>query len=254
MQSLKNVVATLRQEILAALDEPKNLPAGARLEAERFVLSLAVTLQEKQGNGDSDVVELLIPVAKASSSDNRSDGQAVEHTPPSLHTLTIEFRLASAARAPGQTSGQPEREALAQKPANSVSPSPDPVVESLTAIFGVPGFDSSARATVFREALTGISDDQARAIADSLRGMPTPGITPAAARARSLVERLVVSAPAGPPRGREVLAEVFHRHSVQSLLGFIRERWKTQEEWLNEPAQRSNAGSAQPSRRRGSDI
>ncbi len=111
-------------------------------------------------------------------------------------------------------------------------------------IFGVPGFDSSARATVFREALAGLSDEQARAIADSLRGMATPGITPAAARARGLITRLVEGAPAGPARGRELLAEAFYRHSVESLIRTVRDKWKTQEQWLDEPIQRPSPGNS----------
>jgi hypothetical protein len=217
MQSLRKVISALHHEILAALQEGRDLPKGGRLEADKVVVTLALGISQQKHDAP---VELWC----------HSQEQNAASAP--CHTITIEFRPVLTLAANG--SPQLSHEKPAAQGAGLEAAQERKIAESLTMIFGAPGFDSSARATVFREALAGLSDDQARAIMDSLRGMPTPGITPAAARARHLISRLIDSGNAGSARGRDILAEIFYQHSVQSITRLVRELWKTQEEWLGE--------------------
>jgi hypothetical protein len=216
MQPLKNVISALRRQIIDALEMDRDLPGLTRLEAERVVVSLSFTHEQAQ---DGTLQFSCIGSGPAAGN----------------HNLTIEFRLTpTATGAENSPASNTSTASAPPHPAGFDSAQARKATDSLASIFGAPGFDSSARATVFREALAGVSDDQARAIIDSLRGLPTPGITPAAARARHLINRLIASGHAGPTRGREILAEILYQHSVQSVIRLVRDQWKTQEEWLGE--------------------
>jgi hypothetical protein len=221
MQSLGKIISALRREVFAALEANRELPEATGIEADRIVASLNFTIKQ-HSEGEAEELSFF--------AFEQGEGGSGDNSPVSHHNLTIEFKVARQSDAAGAASKKAEPEPLA----GAMDKQERSLIDSLANIFGPPGFDSSARATVFREALTGISDDQARAIIDSLRGMPTPGITPAAARARHLISRLINSGNAGPARCREILAEVFHRHSVQSIIQLVRDEWKTQEEWLGE--------------------
>lgn len=100
----------------------------------------------------------------------------------------------------------------------------------LSEVFGAPGFDSSARASVFREALEECSDDEARAVIGALSSRDaTPGN---AGRAAHLIRRVLERGPAGPERGARLLADLLTTTSPQEVQAFIRLTWKTQDDWI----------------------
>ena len=104
-------------------------------------------------------------------------------------------------------------------------------VAALSEVFGAPGFDSSARATVFRETLEELDEAECQAVLTSL-GTPAPeGEEPALSRARHLVQRLAGSGPAGPRRGPELLRQLASRVPAGVLIRLAAERWRTQSEW-----------------------
>lgn len=225
MQPLKNVLAALRREIAAALETNQDLPPGTRLEAERVVLSLELSLKEKPSKNGT--VELLFEVPDASS-----------HEPGRKHTLTIEFALP-----PASTSSPAEkpvvsrkRAAVAGAPARLEGAEAERVTAALAKVFGAPGFDSSARASVFREALAELSDEQIRAVLDSLPGPAQPGLDETVKRARHLISGVLKSGPLrSTERGGEALAEVLAQHPVKLVIQLIADKWETQTDWLNKP-------------------
>jgi hypothetical protein len=225
MQPLHKILSALRREILDALENNRDLPDGSRLQAEKVVVSLGFSVNQHSPDGAVEVscqeTDLSIPDAEARAA-------------KPVHQVTIQFRIAPAPAATELSPSFRETAFASPQPADLERAQDTKVAESLSSIFGAPSFDSSARATVFREALAGLSDDQARAIINSLRGLPTPGISPAAARARHLIGRLLERGHAGAPRGRDILSEILHQHSVQSVIRIVRERWKTQEDWLDD--------------------
>jgi hypothetical protein len=114
-------------------------------------------------------------------------------------------------------------------------------------VFGAPGFDSSARATVFREALAELSNDQALAVVDSLNGSLVSGTDEVVKRAWFLIGALLRSGPLkSTDRGGAFLAKIFSQHSVQSVIQLIEDRWKSQAEWLDEPRQLSRGNGENP--------
>jgi hypothetical protein len=214
MLSVEQTVRALRREILAALADDAPLPGGVSLVADR--VSVALGLQ--------------FPAA----ADDRRDGLVVATDPSAcLHHLTLEFKLQPVAL-PGPLAAG----AVADAPGvSAVPPTLPPVtaesesVAALSEVFGAPGFDSSARATVFREALEELGEAQRGAVLASL-GSPAPeGEEPALGRARQLVLRLAGSGPAGPKRGPELLRQLAGRVPAAVLIRLAAERWRTQSEW-----------------------
>jgi hypothetical protein len=220
MEPLQNVIASLRREIQAALATGRDLPAAARLEPERVTLSLKFSIQEEKSPDGTVILQFGVPPP------SQSDLAA--------HTMTVDFKVAQPQSASPRhdTTDRPRLESAPQKAATLDSAAANQLEDSLTSILGTPGFDSSARATVFRESLSELSDEQANALGEALRGPLSPDSSPAMTHAGHLLNRLLVSGPAGAERGRAILAEVLHQHSVPVLVQFVKEKWKTQMEWL----------------------
>ena len=144
-----------------------------------------------------------------------------------LHHVTIEFGLSTAGRAeirPTQFFKPPRPE---EPGANGAEPRNFAV---LSEVFGAPGFDSSARATVFREALEQLSEEQRRRVLVSLGSMPSPGEEAIVSQARHLIQRLAASGPAGSEHGPAKLRHLASMGSVRELIQ-LAERWRTQSEW-----------------------
>jgi hypothetical protein len=213
MLTVEQAVRALRREILTALTEDATLPQGATFSAERVTISLAVRIDSaKVAAGGTGAL------------------QVAEDPGPSDHRVTVEFRLREVqlpAPAPTLSSAStPSTERPTPSDADGSS-----AFEGLARILGAPGFDSSARATVFREALEELDAAQQRQALLGLGDPPSAGEDPAVIRARHLVRRLAASGPAGPTDGPRFLRELATRCPVEDLVALAASRWRTQSEW-----------------------
>ena len=206
MDTLANVLEIIRREIASALADDKPLPSGARLEADRVIVSLRVAIVDKDQKSE---VRVITGSRESSGADT--------------HTITVEFAVRD-----GKVAGAGQGGGLAQMEAESASATR--IVNTFMAIFGVPGFDSSARATVFREALAGLPDEQARVLIGSLGGTLKES-DERLKSGREMILRLLGRGPSGLERSAEVLKEMFERHSTSFLLRIIEETWKTPDAW-----------------------
>ena len=145
----------------------------------------------------------------------------------SAHRLTLEFKLQPAGGADAAKGGV--------TPAALSAPVPvvvEPIdFAELAEVFGAPGFDSSARATVFRETLEDLDEAERWAVLTTLGDPAAEGEEPALSRARQLIQRLVGSGPAGPKRGPQLLRQLASHAPAAALIRLAAERWRTQSEW-----------------------
>ena len=161
MLTVEQTIRALRREIVAGLDE------DATFSAERVTISLAVRID---------------PAMVAAGGPGTL--QVAEDPGPSDHRVTVEFRL-------GEKPLSIHATAVSAAPASSAdrvmvaAPDESPASAGLAEILGAPGFDSSARATVFREALEELDDAQQRQVLLGLGDPPSAGEDPAVIRARS---------------------------------------------------------------------
>lgn len=217
MASLTNLIAALRREVATALEETKSAASGTRLEAERVVLSLQVSVRERLAPDGS--MQMSFDVVEPESRPEKTEG----------HRLTLEFRPVSnvslqGARAPAHASAQ-------------LNPSArEEAITALSGLLGAPGFDSSARATVFREAFAGLSEAQTTALLASLSRGAVLSEDPSLQTARHRINGVLRTGPLhSVERGAEALAEIFTRWTLGPVLVLLEEKWKTQEAWLNAP-------------------
>lgn len=206
MPTVEQTVRELRREIINAIGDQTPLPDGASWVADRVTLSLAVHLQPAGDPGRFTV--------------------AVDPTAES-HRITVEFRITSSdhvtPRIHPQQPASPMDERIAVKP----------VHVALAEVFGAPGFDSSARATVFREALEELSTLQRHQVLTSLEGPATPDEDAVVTRARHRILRLVGSGPAGREQGSALLRQLALRESTQALIQQAAEHWRTPSDWAS---------------------
>lgn len=100
-----------------------------------------------------------------------------------------------------------------------------PMMQRLEAAFGPPGFDSAARATVFREVALEVGLDALVELLEALVGkrtVPDAGIE----RARQSVMRLLERGPAGVTPGAAILLDVFRQFPEGLILESIGSRWR----------------------------
>jgi len=100
-----------------------------------------------------------------------------------------------------------------------------PLMERLEAAFGPPGFDSAARATVFREVALEIGLEALAELLEALVGkrtLPDAEVE----RARQSVMRLLERGPAGVIPGAAILLEVFRQFPGGLILESIGSRWR----------------------------
>lgn len=209
MLSVQKTIRALRRQILAALADDTAVPEGVSLVADRVSVSLAVQIHATEPAEDP--------------------GWLVVATEPAscLHHVTIEFNLSTA----GQTEIRPTLLFKPARPAEAGANGAEPRnFAVLSEVFGAPGFDSSARATVFREALEELSEEQRRRVLVSLGNLPSPGEEAIVSQARHLIQRLAASGPAGPEHGPAKLRHLASMGSVRELIQ-LAERWRTQSEW-----------------------
>ncbi|MBL9170770.1 MAG: hypothetical protein JNN07_23765 [Verrucomicrobiales bacterium] len=237
MPNLKTLLADLQSQLQEALSHPpRSATSAARLQAERVTLSLKLALEpsaKTKDESESARFELL-PLPSAAS----FKGSKI---PPTEHTLTIEFRVdptgtvipSAAASLAIEPSPLPSPALPAAAAPVEIGPD-DEAMAVLTGALGAPGFDSSARATVFCEAMADLDEVQRIAVWECL-GDTRPGtvIDPALKRARHLLRGILRSGPGGTkPTGPAALAALFAKHPSHDLLNLIRREWKTQADWL----------------------
>lgn len=208
MATLHDVIRALRAELSAALDTGAPLPEGCRLEPGKVVVTLGFSVL---GTEDGGTPRFVV-----------SSGRE------SAHAVQVEFAVAGAHDAGGRPAGQ---EAV-------VAPAPvlrggeaERVVGILSGVFGEPGFDSSARATVFREALESLDAAGMRRLVSTL-GDPGATGDRELDRARHLVRRVIASGPGGVEAGVAALAGLFGRHDPMALVELVADRWRDQDAWL----------------------
>jgi hypothetical protein len=218
MQSLAQFLSALQQELGSALPGQLQLPGGVAMQADRVVVSLQFSAAEG-ANGQTEFSWAHPPP--------NANGML----PKPLHTLTLEFK---AVQTPIQGGGAlPQTEASPAAPPRDQSEIiADRIKDALSLIFGAPGFDSSARATVFRETFDALSADQAEVVIESLSGN-APDNDPAAKRSRGLLLKLLRSAPLDDfEQAKLTLVDVLVQHPLDSVLSLVAREWKTQEDWL----------------------
>ncbi len=222
MLTVEQAVRALRREILTALAEDAMLPRGTTFAAERVTISLAVRIDSARvAAGGTGAL------------------QVAEDPGPSDHRVTVEFRLGeSPLPIPLPETTVSSAPAPSADPATTADPDGSSAFAGLARILGAPGFDSSARATVFREAMEELDAAQQRQALLGLGDPPAVGEDPAVVRARHLVRRLAASGPAGSTDGPRLLRELAMRIPVEDLLALAVRRWRTQSEWAADAAGR----------------
>jgi hypothetical protein len=224
MQPLKKVISELRREISLALADEKPLPNSARLVAARVTVSLGLSVSVD----DLKTKPRLLFGVTTDAVSGRPGVRRNES--PTQHTITFEFSVANlASSAIGSAISVASSQSGGLQGAER-----ERVIGIFADVLGPPGFDSSAKATVLREALAELPVPDVVLVIESLRGAPLPGKATAAKRARHFISNVVKSGPIGSAeRGGEMLAPVFQAHSVPAILRLLEDVWKTQEYWLN---------------------
>lgn len=218
MQTLTQIIAALQAELSSALPHNLSLPGGIQMQPDRVVVALQFETREAQ---DGQVAFLwTTPQGKANGTADKS-----------MHTLSLEFRALSGANGMGMSWPQAQDPAATPLRRQS-STKEDKIKEALSLILGAPGFDSSARATVFREAFDDLSAEQAESVIESISGA-APENDPAAKRARGLLLKLLKSAPLEDlEQAKVILADVLVQNPLDSVLSLVFREWKTQQDWL----------------------
>lgn len=231
MQSLEGFIAALHRELDAAFDQPMEFRSGMRLEAERITLSVNLDIAEiKNTDGTA---HLQLGVSSPLSGGRPRANQRAKGS--ETHTLTIEFRNCPPPHADtADTSGAEDRNILGQPTEATSGPEFERVVKELSRLFGMPGFDSSARATVFREALDGLSHEQTEAVIRSLAVNAYEGTDPSVKCASQRIRRIFKAGPiSSPKKGGELLEVLVRQNSFPSMIRLIKDTWKEQTDWLN---------------------
>jgi hypothetical protein len=156
------------------------------------------------------------------------DGGVAHASPTGPHSVSIEIG-AGTALAATPTLASAMVNAVSRVPAAAVIESAD----GLAAVFGAPGFDSSARATVFRETLEGMSDEEARAVMVALQTPLAEIPEESRRRAVHILRGVILSGPAKQlERGAAVLRNALAGRPLLEVLRHVEATWKTQDDWL----------------------
>ncbi len=206
---LQEVIAAFQRELDAA--RSKGRPFNARLE-------LQVVVEQANHTAPVNVVVL-------------GRGAAERAPNGGAHLLVIDFDPARDPADQHATPVAPEHPAPVPHPHNELH-------SALAAIFGPPGFDASARASVFCEIVENLAPSQLEALlaafTEDAAEVPLhrpPDADVAAARIR--VVRLLKLGPAGFPAGLASLLRLLNRPGGEALVRTLREHWKTQSDWID---------------------
>ncbi len=226
MPSLKAVILALRQEINTAMQADVATPHPLNLEVDEIVLSLNLSIKDRKKPDGS--LELHFDVQDAISAPSTTA------QPP--HTLAIKFKVRTSA----QNNGHPgEAIEFVEVPVHKAASPPtapsteDQLIQSLSEVLGAPGFDSSARATVFREALDGLSDAQALSTMQSFTDPELLKQDDFVKHAHHLISGVLKSGPLkSAGSGGKALAKLFTNHPAVTIVKLVEKNWKTQADWL----------------------
>lgn len=201
MQSLSHAIATALREVESGIAHQRT-QGKLPVVPERIHLSLNFTLDEA---GTQAVASAEGP-----------------------HSVTIEFKAGERLAVAAESAASPDEAAHARTTGEK-----DRIIRALSQVFGAPGFDSSARATVFREALEGFSRKQALAALSAVTASPSAS-HPEPMRAAAHRLRGVIQSGPGKAldRGANTLREVLTSHPMELVLLVAETEWKTQEKWL----------------------
>jgi len=135
---------------------------------------------------------------------------------PSAHVVELEWQRGDGPAGDGGSACAAE---------SGLKPAPVPLPEQLDGVFGKPGFDSAARATVFREAVAevgveGVEEVLAAVVA---RARLTDGVRD---RARHAVTRLLERGPSGIEGGCAALGAALATHGVAAVMAEVENRWQ----------------------------
>ena len=226
MTTLKNVITSLQREIDEALNVAADANLRTRLVAERVVLKLEISIDEKSDAGGSSDLKFKVV------------NSTTEATRAHAHSLTIEFQPVIATSVQAAKVDAPSKTIATNPPATVRLEQTDAeqVITALSSVFGAPGFDSSARATVFREVFSDLDPAQVSNLVASFSGNPPSEADPTLRGAIQRINGILRSGPKrSPEEGRKILARVFSRELHLPILQLIEATWKTQEDWLDTP-------------------
>lgn len=142
----------------------------------------------------------------------------------SPHTVDLEWSPESAELRPSVPSPFKEPPST-MPPASWTTEIAEGVGVVLDGVFGPPGFDSAARATVFRESAIELGPDSLQVVLTALmegRRLEESGWE----RARHAIQRLLERGPAGVKTGAGILRDVFGRNPFDPLLTLMEDRWR----------------------------
>jgi|GEM_PF-6781373 len=141
----------------------------------------------------------------------------------SPHTVDLEWSPESAELRPAVPPSV-EESSISIPPASWTPETKERVGVFLDGVFGPPGFDSAARATVFRESAMALGPDSLQVVLAALvegRCLEESCLD----RARHAIQRLLERGPAGVKSGAGILRDVFGQHSFDLLLTLMDDRW-----------------------------
>ena len=151
-------------------------------------------------------------------------GQAAHAEPAGPHSVTVEFKVGEAGQLVPVT---PPAVPVANR-AVEVG-----IVPVLTQVFGPPGFDSSARATVFRETLEGHTHEEVLAALAALRSNAPSAADPAAKHISQILRGMLHTGPMkNVTQGAELLIELLVQNPLAEVLRVAETTWKTHDDWL----------------------
>ena len=149
-------------------------------------------------------------------------------SPGGPHSVTIEFKTGDRSSRPAGSPAPPA--AAAGRPATDEA---GEMVSALSQLFGAPGFDSSARATVFREVLEGMPRKRVLAVLAAVSTSPSARTDDATRMAAHLLRGVIQSGPTKAlDSGVSTLRKVLSGHSLAEVLRAVESEWKTQSAWL----------------------
>ena len=228
MASLKTILAALQNELETAFSGSLELRDGNRLRTDRISLSLELDFIESSDADGNLQIEFRAPSPDPGRKKNpASAGDAARR-----HTMTFEFRSDTGSAATAPEIPRPKTK-KSKTEAPLVGAAYDQLVTGLSRVFGPPGFDSSARATVFREILEELSKEHQDAVRAALRSGTFESDERLVHSALHRLRGLFQSGPATSPKvGAELFWAIAGQYSMPSLLQLIQEAWKEQSSWM----------------------
>ena len=186
-------------------------------------VELSLTHQHQKGKFPVGLERVQLTLTFALDGDGTANA-----SPGGPHSLTISFKPGELTARAG-TSPAPPAASLPNPPTDAAGE----IVAALSQVFGAPGFDPSARATVFREAVEGMSQEQVLAVLTAAAASPSASADDATRMSAHLLRGVIQSGPTKAlDRGVSTLQDLLTRHSLAEVLRVVDTEWKTQMAWL----------------------